>query len=114
MVKNKNILWFVASTYLVTWILWLASFEVNGIFRIIGSFVPSVMGIIFICKKNKESGLKILISSIKRYRVKWYVYVFVTFYTILSFLIPYLFTEAFQNLGAFQVRKSQWIILFVV
>lgn len=102
----KDILWFVACTYLITWILWLAAFKVNGIFRIIGSFVPSVMGVIFIYKKNKEGGLKILISSVKRYKVKWYVYFFIIFYTILSFLTPYLLADAFQNLGAFQVGKS--------
>jgi len=39
--KNKNILLFVTGTYLTTWILWIAAFRINGIFRIIGSFVPS-------------------------------------------------------------------------
>lgn len=73
-VRDKNILWFVAGTYLVTWVLWIAAFKVNGFFRIIGSFVPSFMGIIFICRKNKKSGLKTLISSVKRYKVKWYLY----------------------------------------
>lgn len=105
-VRDKNILWFVAGTYLVTWVLWIAAFKVNGFFRIIGSFVPSFMGIIFICRKNKKSGLKTLISSVKRYKVKWYLYFFIIFYTILSFFIPYLFTELFQNLGTFQVKKS--------
>lgn len=106
LVKDKNILKYVICTYLLTWILWLAAFKINGIFRIVGSFVPSFMGIIFIYKRDKANGLKILTRSIKRYRVKWYVYFFVAFYTILSFLIPYLLTEVFQNLGEFQIRKS--------
>ena len=105
-VLDKNILWFVVCTYLVTWTFWLAAFKVNGFFRIVGSFIPSVMGIIFTCRQNKESGLKILISSIKRYKVKWYLYLFVVFYTVLSFLIPRLIAEQFENLGAFQVKKS--------
>ncbi len=35
-VKKKNILWFIAIIYVVTWILWIATFKVNGFFRIIG------------------------------------------------------------------------------
>lgn len=106
LVRNKSILWFIAGTYLVTWVLWLAAFRVNGVFRIIGSFVPSIMGIIFVYKKNKEIGLKMLICSIKRYRVKWYVYFFMICYTILSFLIPYLLADVFQNMEPFQVGTS--------
>lgn len=103
--KNKNTIWYVAITYSITWILWFASFEVNGFFRIVGSFVPSVVGIIFICKNDKESGWRRLVRSIKRYQVKWYVYLFVVCYTILSLFIPYLLAEIFQNQGAFQVSK---------
>lgn len=104
--RDKNILWFIASTYLITWVLWLAAFQVNGIFRIIGSFVPSIIGILFIWRREKERGLKMLLDRVKRYQVKWYVYFFIAFYTILSFLIPHLLTEIFQNLEPFQVSKS--------
>jgi CAAX amino terminal protease family. len=105
-VKEKNILWFIAITYVATWILWIAAFKVNGFFRIIGSFVPSVMGIVFICKKDKEEGWKLFINSVKRYKVKWYVYFFIMFYTILSFFAPYLLTKVFLNLESFQIRRS--------
>lgn len=104
--NTNHILWFVVSTYLITWVLWLAAFKINGFFRILGSFAPSAMGIIFICSKSKKSGLNTLINSVKRYKVRWYVYFFITFYTILSFLFPHLLADLFQNTVPFQVKKS--------
>jgi hypothetical protein len=109
--KNKNIVWFIACTYIITWILWFASFEVSGIFRIVGSFVPSIVGIVFICKSDKESEWKRLVRSVKGYQVKWYVYLFIVSYTILSFFIPYLLADIFRNQGAFQdvLISGRWI-----
>ncbi len=106
MFKNKTIMWYILGTYFVTWLLWLAAFNVNGVFRIIGSFVPSAMGILFIYKKDGKTGLKMLLNRITKYRVKWYVYLVIMFYTILSFLIPYVLTGIFQKMAVFQIRKS--------
>ncbi len=102
----KHLLCFVVSTYLVTWGLWLAAFQINGFFRILGSFVPSVMGILFIYRKSGKEGLRTLFNHLKHYRVKWYVYLFVTFYTIFSLLIPHLLAGIFQHSVPFQVNKN--------
>lgn len=103
---TKHLFYFVVSTYLITWGLWLAAFEINGFFRILGSFVPSVMGILFIYRKSGKDGLRTLFHSLKHYRVKWYVYFFIMFYTISSLLFPHLFAGIFQHTAAFQVKKS--------
>ncbi|MFW6679773.1 CPBP family intramembrane glutamic endopeptidase [Lacrimispora sp. AGF001] len=102
----KHLLCFVISTYLVTWVLWLASFQISGFFRIIGSFVPSAMGIVFIYGKSRKEGLKTLFNSLKRYRVKWYVYFFVMLYTIFSLLVPHLLAGVFKYSVPFQVKRS--------
>lgn len=91
---NKyNIVLYVISTFILSWIFWVIAFTsnnvtVNTIFRVIGSLVPGVMAIIFIKHFYKIDGLKGLLKRLTMYKVKPIFYAFIFFYSLASFYLP--------------------------
>lgn len=80
-------------TFLFTWIFWIIAFTsssltLNGIFRIAGSFMPSIMSIIFTGYYYGVSGIKKLLRKLTIWRINPFFYVFVFLYTAMSIYIP--------------------------
>jgi hypothetical protein len=86
-ILTKDLRKFFILTFLATWIFWvipvLNSHGVidisisNDLFRIVGSFGPSVIGIIFLVKKENKSINEILKNVVSiRGNFKWILYMF--------------------------------------
>lgn len=106
MSSKRNIVIYILVTYLLTWILWGVAFQGGGIvFRLIGSLVPSSVGVIFIGKKNNLGKNDLLTQLIKK--IPWYMVAFIMCYTFLSLYIPYLMVHILQgNSGEFIIREN--------
>jgi membrane protease YdiL (CAAX protease family) len=90
--EHKGILYLI-NTFIFTWIFWIISFtsssaSLNGIFRVIGSLMPSLMGIIFTKLFYGRSGLRDLFKKLITWRVNPFFYAFILLYSIASFYIP--------------------------
>ncbi|WP_160684041.1 type II CAAX endopeptidase family protein [Clostridium sp. C2-6-12] len=90
---EHKVLLYLTNTFLFTWIFWIISFtssssSVNGIFRIIGSLMPSLMAIILTKFFYGRSGLRDLFKKLTLWRVNPFFYAFILLYSIASFYIP--------------------------
>ncbi|MFT8363173.1 MAG: type II CAAX endopeptidase family protein [Sporolactobacillus sp.] len=89
-IKHELIIYLVI-TFLVTWIFWGISFTsntLNGPFRIMGSFLPSIMSIIFIGYANGFNGIKKLFKTLTIWKVSPFFYAFIFLYTAVSLYLP--------------------------
>ncbi|MFD3157331.1 CPBP family intramembrane glutamic endopeptidase [Haloimpatiens sp. FM7330] len=80
-------------TFLFTWIFWIIAFtstslSLNGSFRIIGSFVPSIMSIIFTGYYYGVNGIKRLLKKLTIWRINPLFYAFIFLFTATSIYIP--------------------------
>ncbi|WP_207649976.1 CPBP family intramembrane glutamic endopeptidase [Clostridium cavendishii] len=78
-------------TFLFTWIFWgiaFTSISLNGPFRILGSFMPSVMAIIFTSYYDGFIGIKKLLRKLSIWRVNPFFVVFIFLYTSITIYIP--------------------------
>ena len=84
---------YLSMTFIVTWIFWIIAFtssslSLNGLFRIAGSFMPSVMSIIITGYYYGVGGIKKLLKRLTIWRVNPLFYAFVFLYTAMSIYIP--------------------------
>lgn len=89
--KKYEIIVYLITTFLFTWIFWIIAFTsttLNGSFRIIGSFIPSIMSIIFTGYYYGKTGIKKLLRKLTIWKFNPLFYVFVFFYTVISIYIP--------------------------
>lgn len=91
--KKHEIIVYLIMTFLFTWIFWIIAFtssssSLNGFFRITGSFMPSIMSIIFTGYYNGSNGIKKLFKKFTIWKVNPLFYVFVFSYTAMSIYIP--------------------------
>lgn len=91
--KKHEIVIYLIVTFLFTWIFWSISFVsskqiVNGFFRILGAFMPSVMSMIFTNYFYGRKGIKELLKKLTIWKVNPTFYVFALFYTVASIYIP--------------------------
>lgn len=65
---------FVAAVFSFTWLVWIAGnlYSVPH-FVLLGTMIPSIMGVLFIALYNKKSGLKLFFSSALHFKAscKW-------------------------------------------
>lgn len=91
--KKHEIIVYLIMTFLFTWIFWIIAFtstslSLNGLFRIVGSFIPSIMSIIFAGYYYGVNGIKKLLKKLTIWRINLLFYAFVFLYTAMSIYIP--------------------------
>lgn len=86
--KKYEIPLYLIITFLFTWIFWSIAFTLNGAFRLVGAFMPSVMAIIFTSYFYGKKGIKELLKKLTIWKVNPLFYVFALFYTAASIYIP--------------------------
>lgn len=91
--KKYEIINYIIITFLFTWTFWGISLTssnqmINGSFRIIGSFMPSVVAIIFTGFVYGREGIKNLLKKLMIWKVNPNFYAFAIFYTAATIFIP--------------------------
>ena len=87
--KKHEILVYLIVTFLFTWVFWSIYFaSSNGLFRILGAFMPSVMSILFTGYYYGKSGIRDLLKKLTTWKINPLFYVFALFYTAASIYIP--------------------------
>lgn len=96
MIKKLNdyqtITYFII-TFVFTWIFWSIAFNstsstLNGTLRIVGSFMPSIMAIIFTGYYDGVNGIKKMLDKLIIWKVNPFFYAFIFLYTALSIYLP--------------------------
>ena len=89
--KEHEIIVYLIMTFLFTWIFWSIAFtstNLNGPFRIAGSFMPSIMSMIFTGYYDGFNGIKKLLKKLVIWKVNPLFYAFIFVYTAMSIYIP--------------------------
>ena len=98
---------FIILTYGITWVLWYFEFRGMSGFRIVGSFVPSLMGLFFL---YQERGL---FPKYKKIQLSPFFICFGLLYSVLSLLLPYMIARVLDsNTEAFHIRNEVGGITF--
>ena len=74
--KQHEIIVYLIMTFLSTWIFWSIAFtstSLNGPFRIIGSFMPSIMAIIFTGYYDGLNGIKKLLKKLTIWKINPFI-----------------------------------------
>ena len=91
--RQHQVVAYVILTFLFTWLCWSISFtssnqSISGVFRIVGSFMPSVVAVTFSACFFGKRGMKELLKKIIVWKISPLYYVFAIFYTAASVFIP--------------------------
>lgn len=91
--EKYEVIVYLITTFLFTWIFWGIAFtstslSLNGLFRIVGSFMPSIMSIIFTGYYHGVNGIKKLLKKLTIWRINPFFYAFAFLYTAMSIYIP--------------------------
>jgi membrane protease YdiL (CAAX protease family) len=91
--KKHKLTAYLITTFLFTWTFWIIAFtsnnlSLNGSFRIIGSFFPSIMSIIFTSYYYGTNGIKKLLRNLTIWKVNPLIYAFIFLYTAASLYVP--------------------------
>ncbi len=91
--KRHEVTAYLILTFLFTWAFWIISYAwqnqtLDGLFRILGAFMPSVMSVIITGCFYGRIGIKELLKKLTIWKVNPLLYAFALFYTGASIFLP--------------------------
>ncbi|MDD6796131.1 MAG: type II CAAX endopeptidase family protein [Clostridiaceae bacterium] len=121
-IKKHSILSFVLLTYLITWSIWgigylLYKTNLNlstfGLIVTIGSFTPSIMGILFTFSLKKKEGLFVLLKRLNPLNHNWQHCILGTLYIIIYDFFLFSLYYLFSNANFKQINFQSFLINLV-